>query len=296
MRRRLCAAILAFEAVVLGLTTPVLISVADVGRTQALTTGLGLTLLCILTAGMLRREWAYGLGWLVQGAAIVLGLQITAMFVLGIVFLALWTAAFVLGGKIDDHKAAVEQLVEPVAAPEPVRAPQRWQHELICDADSYRPFVRERVRTLLRPPAVLFPLGCLVVGVLVAVFSEGNALLAGLFLVFTVLWPLVSWVAQRQAWRRFVADGKTYRTAFLDDRLVLETDGRLVEVPYDDITAVRTEPGLVSAGVGEEGARLELPDPVFPAAEVDRLRQRLAERPAGPSAGRPAAGGDAARP
>jgi hypothetical protein len=104
-KRSLCAAILLLEAVVLGLTTPVMISVASVGVPTALSVGLGLTLACIVTAGLLRRSWAYGLGWAIQVAALALGVLITMMFLLGVIFAALWATAYFLGEKIDREKA-----------------------------------------------------------------------------------------------------------------------------------------------------------------------------------------------
>jgi cbb3-type cytochrome oxidase subunit 3 len=102
----MCAAVLSLEAVVLGLTTPVLISVADVDTGIALAVGLGLALLCLVTAGLLRHEWAYGLGWLVQVGAIGLGFVIGLMFFLGGVFAALWATAYLLGRKIERERAA----------------------------------------------------------------------------------------------------------------------------------------------------------------------------------------------
>ena len=105
-RRGMCAAVLSLEAVTLGLTTPVLISVADVDTPVALATGLGLAALCLLTAGMLRSEWAYGLGWLVQVGAIGLGFVIGLMFFLGAVFALLWATAYLLGRKIERERAA----------------------------------------------------------------------------------------------------------------------------------------------------------------------------------------------
>jgi hypothetical protein len=98
--------VLSLEAVVLGLTTPVLISVADVDTGVALAIGLGLALLCLVTAGLLRHEWAYGLGWLVQVGAIGLGFVIGLMFFLGGVFAALWATAYLLGRKIERERAA----------------------------------------------------------------------------------------------------------------------------------------------------------------------------------------------
>lgn len=111
MRRRLCAAILALETVVLGLSTPVLVQEIDNGT--ALLIGLGLTVVCLLTAGLLRFEWAYHVGWAIQVAAIALGFVVTAMFALGIIFFVLWLTAFRLGRMIDRDRldrAATEPL------------------------------------------------------------------------------------------------------------------------------------------------------------------------------------------
>jgi hypothetical protein len=105
-RRGMCAAVLSLEAITLGLTTPVLIMVADVSTGISLTIGLGLTVVCLLLAGLLRAEWAYGAGWVVQGAAIALGFVIPMMFVLGVVFAALWAGAYLLGRKIERERAA----------------------------------------------------------------------------------------------------------------------------------------------------------------------------------------------
>lgn len=105
IRRSMCAAILSLEAIALGLTTPVLIAVADVGLALALLIGLGLTVLCVVTAGMLRRPWAYSLGWAIQVAAVALGVVVPAMFVLGGVFALLWGMADLLGRRIERERA-----------------------------------------------------------------------------------------------------------------------------------------------------------------------------------------------
>jgi hypothetical protein len=105
-RRGMCAAILCLEAITLGLTTPVMVSVADVAVSTALWIGLGLAVVCILLAGMLRSEWAYGLGWAVQVAAVGLGFVIPLMFFLGAIFALLWGTAYFLGLKIERERAA----------------------------------------------------------------------------------------------------------------------------------------------------------------------------------------------
>jgi hypothetical protein len=104
-RRGMCAAILSLEGVVLGLTTPVMISVAGVSTGTAVSVGLGLTAASLILAGMLRAEWAYALGWVLQVVAIGLGFVIPLMFVLGAIFALLWGSAYFLGRKIERERA-----------------------------------------------------------------------------------------------------------------------------------------------------------------------------------------------
>jgi hypothetical protein len=104
-RRGMCAAILSLEGVSLGLTTPVLISVSGVDTSTALWVGLGLAVACFVLAGMLRGEWAYAVGWVLQGLAIGLGFLIPLMFGLGAIFALLWGAAYFLGLKIERERA-----------------------------------------------------------------------------------------------------------------------------------------------------------------------------------------------
>ena len=101
----MCAAILSLEAIALGLTTPVLITVGDqpVGRSLAI--GLGLAVACVVLAGLLRSEWAYGVGWAIQVAAVTLGVLIPMMFVLGGIFAFLWGTGYFLGRKIERERA-----------------------------------------------------------------------------------------------------------------------------------------------------------------------------------------------
>lgn len=105
-RRGMCAAVLSLEAITLGLTTPVMISIVDVSTATALWVGLGLMATCLLVAGLLRGEWAYLLGWAIQVAAVGLGFVVTIMFVLGPIFALLWGTAYFLGRRIERERAA----------------------------------------------------------------------------------------------------------------------------------------------------------------------------------------------
>jgi hypothetical protein len=118
-RRGMCAAILCLEAITLGLTTPVMVSVADVAVSTALWIGLGHAVACLLLAGLLRSEWAYVAGWVVQGAAIALGVVIPLMFFLGAVFALLWGTAYFLGLKIERERAAAYAAFAEVESAEP---------------------------------------------------------------------------------------------------------------------------------------------------------------------------------
>jgi hypothetical protein len=101
----MCAAMLTLEAVVLALSVPVMIAVEDVERSLALVLGLGLAVLCLVTAGLLRQAWAYVVGHALQVAAIGLGFLVPIMFLVGAVFAALWALAYLLGRKIEADRA-----------------------------------------------------------------------------------------------------------------------------------------------------------------------------------------------
>ncbi|MFT3871149.1 MAG: DUF4233 domain-containing protein [Nocardioides sp.] len=104
-RRGMCAAVLSLEGIAVGLSTPVMIALSDVSVGKALLLGLGLALACLVLAGLLRWEGAYLVGFVLQVAAIALGLLVPMMFVLGVVFATLWTTAYFLGRKIERDRA-----------------------------------------------------------------------------------------------------------------------------------------------------------------------------------------------
>jgi hypothetical protein len=115
VQRAMCAGMLALQAVVLFLSGLVLTGITDLGFGRSAGTGLGLALLCVIAAGLLRRPWGYWLGWAVQVLSLGLGFVVAPMFFLGAVFTALWAAAYFLGARIDREKAeraALDQMDE----------------------------------------------------------------------------------------------------------------------------------------------------------------------------------------
>lgn len=97
--RRLFAAILACEAIVIALAIPVAVTVLDVdGGTAGAVCG-GLAVACLVMAGLLRFPWAVAAGSVLQVLIIATGFMVPAMFFLGVVFGALWATAIWMGRK-----------------------------------------------------------------------------------------------------------------------------------------------------------------------------------------------------
>lgn len=109
IQRAMCSGMLVLEAIVLFLTTPVLLTLTDISTGVALAIGLGLTVACFVAAGLMRGRAGLILGWAIQVCALALGFVVTAMFALGLVFLALYGGSVVLGSRIDRERAEREQ-------------------------------------------------------------------------------------------------------------------------------------------------------------------------------------------
>ncbi len=102
--RRLCATVLIMEAIVIGLSIPVAVTVEHASRGSAGTAGGVLAgaavLLAILAArGPLRLVLAGGS--ILQVLVVASGAIVTAMYVLGAVFAALWATGIWLGHRVE---------------------------------------------------------------------------------------------------------------------------------------------------------------------------------------------------
>ena len=117
-RRGMCAAIVSMEGLAVALATPVMISIGGVSAGLALPLGLGFFVACILVAGLLRRPWAYWLGWALQVVAIGMGFLIPIMFVVGVIFAILWGTADLLGRKIESERSAAFEAFDRIVAEE----------------------------------------------------------------------------------------------------------------------------------------------------------------------------------
>ncbi|GAB3965822.1 hypothetical protein GCM10029978_029490 [Actinoallomurus acanthiterrae] len=99
--RRLCAVMLTLQAVVTLLAIPVAISVVHADATTAGTVGGVLAVAGLLIAGLLRYQWAYIAGTLLQVLVIATGFVVPVMFFLGVIFGALWVASIWVGRRVE---------------------------------------------------------------------------------------------------------------------------------------------------------------------------------------------------
>ena len=63
--------------------------------------GLGLSVLCIVAAGLIRTTIGLPLGWVCQVLTIAAGFIVPMMFIVGVIFLGLWVLCLVQGAKIE---------------------------------------------------------------------------------------------------------------------------------------------------------------------------------------------------
>lgn len=109
MTRRLAAVVVAFQVIVVLLGGLVAWAIARSqgggGRSSYLWVGVIVAVLCIVTAGTMRRPWGVTLGWAVQLVTIAAAFVVPLMFVVGVLFLALWVTSLVQGAKMDQLTA-----------------------------------------------------------------------------------------------------------------------------------------------------------------------------------------------
>lgn len=96
--RMLTSSVLAFEAIVLLLAIPVAIVVSGAPPLGIAALSV-LAVACALLPALFKQRWFLGAGWAVQVLVVLSGLLVPMMFVLGLVFAALWATATHLGSK-----------------------------------------------------------------------------------------------------------------------------------------------------------------------------------------------------
>ncbi|MCX7522233.1 DUF4233 domain-containing protein [Microbacterium sp. STN6] len=100
-QRSLAQIVLGFELVVVFLGALVVFGLKAAPAAWALGGGAALIVVMAATIGLLRYRWAYVIGWLVQLAVIAGGILVPMLYIVGVIFTAIWTWCMITGARLD---------------------------------------------------------------------------------------------------------------------------------------------------------------------------------------------------
>ncbi len=116
--RRLCGTVLVMEAIILGLAIAPAIVLEHANRPLVGGVGGALAVSALLLSGLVGRPgmgWALKAGTVLQVLVIAAGILVPAMYVLGVIFTALWVTGIWLARRYETPNAAAPN----AAAPDP---------------------------------------------------------------------------------------------------------------------------------------------------------------------------------
>ncbi len=109
--RQLCGTVLIMEAVIVGLAIAPAIALEHMHASTAGAVGGAIAVLAILLAGLVGRPrmgWALYAGSALQLLVIAAGVVMPAMYILGVIFTALWFTGIWLARKVEKRSAGRE--------------------------------------------------------------------------------------------------------------------------------------------------------------------------------------------
>ncbi|MET4639930.1 DUF4233 domain-containing protein [Mycetocola sp. 2940] len=109
VRQSLASIVLAFELIVVFLASLVAFGLKVQPGPVALLGGGVICVAILFTLAMLRHEWAFGVGWVLQGVIVATGIFVPVMWVIGLVFAGMWVYCMIVGGRIDRQNAATQE-------------------------------------------------------------------------------------------------------------------------------------------------------------------------------------------
>jgi len=137
--RQLCGTVLAMEAVVIGLAIPVAIVLEHLNHGVAGGVGGSLAVCALVLSGVVGRpgmSWTLWAGTALQALVIAAGVFVPAMYVLGVIFAALWVTGIWLARRLQTPPAATAaehphpEDADPEDAGVPAAAPNAPQQSL----------------------------------------------------------------------------------------------------------------------------------------------------------------------
>ncbi|MFG2883420.1 DUF4233 domain-containing protein [Streptomyces sp. NPDC048297] len=114
--RTLCSSTLIGEFFIVGFAGLVAMKDPDLSTSTVwLVCGIAMAL-CVLLCGVVTRPGGVALGWALQLALVASGVFVPMMYILGVVFAALWWASVHFGRKVDEAKARFAAQADPPPA------------------------------------------------------------------------------------------------------------------------------------------------------------------------------------
>lgn len=103
VKRTLATIVLGFEVIVVALAALVIFGLQALPPGLALGGGAVLGLAMVAVLALLRYEWAYVVGWILQLIMVAAGFLNPAMFFVGGMFAAMWAYCMIAGSRIDNQ-------------------------------------------------------------------------------------------------------------------------------------------------------------------------------------------------
>ncbi|WP_026117019.1 DUF4233 domain-containing protein [Nocardiopsis valliformis] len=104
--RTLCAVVLVFEAIVIGLMIPIAINLEEMDPALAGGVWGSIAVAALVLSGLQKYTWAHYAGWALQAAFLFSSFLVAGTPLVPIVFVSLWVTGVILGRKVDAEKAA----------------------------------------------------------------------------------------------------------------------------------------------------------------------------------------------
>ncbi|HSP52620.1 MAG TPA: DUF4233 domain-containing protein [Cryobacterium sp.] len=103
VKRTLATIVLGFEVIVVALAALVVFGLQALPPWLALGGGAAMGLAMVAVLLLLRYEWAYVAGWILQLIMVAAGFLNPAMFFVGGMFAAMWAYSMIAGSRIDNQ-------------------------------------------------------------------------------------------------------------------------------------------------------------------------------------------------
>ncbi|MFI6579446.1 DUF4233 domain-containing protein [Nocardiopsis sp. NPDC050513] len=104
--RVVCAVVLAFEVIILGLAIPIAINVEGIDAGLAAGVWGGLAVAALVLSALQKFTWAHYAAWALQAVMLATSFVVSGMLLISVVFASLWVVGVIMGHRVDGVRAA----------------------------------------------------------------------------------------------------------------------------------------------------------------------------------------------